>query len=420
MSLRGMIASVGGAPRPLVESLVMGKPSYVLFIVSEDSKSQVDDRIRPELAKMLQDYYPQYESLAVSDHQNIGTCYREIRTGIKDWLHRRELKPEEVYIDFTGATKAMSAALTLAAIEDFSQFRYVGGSERSGDGLGTVITGTEKIVEIQNPWDTYAVRELERANWLLEGFHADAAGQVLEKAARKCSPELKARMEAYAGLAGALGRADCFDFKKAHREFNHWRQRLELCLEYPFYQRLVSLNEHWKTVGDQVKHNDQTAGRETLLELLANAERRAEQSRFDDAVGRLYRAVELRGQQLVRQTFGADLGKVSIGCFPVVRRQEVIEKLGQPDDGLYKLGVRNLFQILEFSEDRSLGEKARIYDRIKDHLQKRNSSLLAHGSLPVRKESFESFWESSLSVLGVCDSDIPRWPKLILKLQLER
>ena len=292
----------------------------------------------------------------------------------------------------------------------------MGGSSRDSNNLGTVITGSENVVKRQNPWVTYSVREFERANWLLASFYADSAAEILEAAARKCDESQRARLEAFAGLAKALGLSDRFDFKGAYSELARWRHKLELLLDYPLYQRLVSLHGHWKAVKDQVAQNNMTAGRETLLELLANADRRAKQSRYDDAVGRLYRAVELRGQQLVKRAFGAELGKVSTECFPAVRREDVIEKLGQPDDGPYKLGVQRLFQVLEFSEDESLREQAQIYDRLKNHLQKRNNSLLAHGLQSIKKESFESFWKSALSTLGICDSDIRRWPRLELKL----
>lgn len=415
MNLSGMIASVGGSPEPVRKALGDGRPPYVLFVVSCASRSQVEDKILPSLG-----YVPQYGYSEVSDHQDIGICYQEIRTDIERWLSERKIDSGEVYVDITGGTKAMSAALMLAAVERFKNFTYVGGSSRDSNNIGTVLTGSEYLVRCQNPWITYAVRELERANSLLEGFYADSATAILEDAAGKCDESQRARLEAFSGLVKALGMIDRFDFKGACNEFRRWRQKLELSLDYPLYQKLVSLHEHWKSVADQVKHNDQTAGRETLLELVANAERRAKQSRYDDAVGRLYRAVELRGQQLVKGAFGAELGNISIERLPSGSREDVIEKLGPPDNSPYKLGVENLFWILRFCEDETLREKARVYNCLKDHLQKRNSSLLAHGLLSVKRDSFESFWRSAMSALDLCDSDIPRWPQLELRLPLER
>ena len=134
------------------------------------------------------------------------------------------------------------------------------------------------------------------------------------------------------------------------------------------------------------------------------------------SVGRLYRAVELRGQQFVKQAFGAELGRVALERFPASRRNDVLDKLGEPRCGAYKLGVQNLFQALEFGEDEALCAEARIYSCLRNHLSNRNSSLLAHGLQPVAKERFESFWEAALPALGLCDADIPRWPQLELKL----
>ncbi len=416
MSLRGMIVSVGRSPEPVRKTLDEGRPPYVLFVVSSGSKPDVEKEVLPALT----DYDPQRNYLEISDHEDIGTCYWQIRADIERWLHEREIKPEEVYVDITGGTKAMSAALALAAMERFTHFTYVGGLRCGSENRGTVVTGSERVVRSQNPWNAYAVREMERANWLLSEFHADAAAEILKEAAEKCDPSpQKARLHAFAGLCKALGLADRFDFDEAYKQYRRQREKLEFSLDYDYvcYEKLEASHKHWQAVREQVKDNDRTAGRETLLELLANADRRAKQSRFDDAVGRLYRAVELRGQQLVKQAFGAELGKLSIEQFPADRRENIVAKLGVSEDGRYKLGVKNLFEALEFSEDESLRRQARTYDSLKNDLQKRNNSLLAHGLRCVTEEDFRSFWESALSALGLDESDIPRWPHLELKLR---
>ncbi len=411
MNLRGMIASVGGASDPVRKALDEGRPSYVLFVVSSASKSQVEEKILPGL-----DYVPQYGYSEISDYQDIGICYQEIRTDIARWLGERGLCPDEVYVDITGGTKAMSAALMLATVERFKNFTYIGGYSRDANDLGTVIPGSEHVIRRQNPWITYAVRELERANELLKDFYAASATEILENASQKCGDSQRAYLESFAGLAKAFEMADRFDFEGGHREFRRWHQKLELALDYRLYQRLIALHKHWEIVKDQVKNNDRTAGRETLLELLANAQRRAKQARYDDAVGRLYRAVELYGQQLVQQAFGANLGKISIEDLPTDAHEEVMEELGQPSDKPYKLGVQNLFWILKFSENCILCEKSQIYDGIKNHLQRRNNSLLAHGLQPVKEEIYTSFWGKILLALNIDDSEIPRWPEVIFKL----
>ncbi len=414
MNFRGMIISVGGSSEPTKKMLSDGNPDYVLFVVSAGSRSKVEDEVLSEM-----NYIPQYGYSEVPDHQDIGLCYQQIRIRIEQWLKEYKLRAEDVAVDITGGTKAMSAALMLAAVEHFHNFTYVGGSRRDSDNLGTVITGSEKMIKCQNPWITYAIPNIERANRLLEGFHADSAAEILQDAAQKCNKPLRTRLEAFAGFAKALGFADQFNFKAATSELHRWKHTLELSLEYCNLKNedLASLDRHWKSVNEEVnKNNNKTAGNATLLELIANADRRAKQSRYDDATGRLYRAVELRGQQLVKKAFGAELGKLPLESLPVGSHERIKTMLGEPEDDIYRLGVQNLFRVLEFSENQAISEKAHIHDRLKNHLSGRNGSLLAHGLVPVKKESFESFLQSVLSSLDISDSCIPYWPQLELRL----
>ena len=147
MALKALIASVGGAPQPVIAAIEWRKPDFILFAVSKDSRAQVEDAILPAL-----DYVPQNESVTISDHQDIGACYQEIRNAAEAWLNRRGIADDEVYVDNTGGTKAMSSALLLATVERFSAFTYVGGEVRSAEGLGIVVDGAERVITSQNPW----------------------------------------------------------------------------------------------------------------------------------------------------------------------------------------------------------------------------------------------------------------------------
>ena len=409
--LRGLIVSVGGSPRPIVETIEEKKPDCILFVASEGSRGQVEGEILPV------SYAVQHETLTLTDHENIGTCYREIRDGAREWLERRGLSEDEVCVDNTGGTKTMSSALVLAGVERFSAFAYVGGKR---EGLGVVLDGAETVITSQNPWNQYAARDLERANWLLSESHAHAAARILNEAAGRCDDEFKNKIKGFANLARALGEADMFRFGRsgASGMFNRARGGLQHTLDYRTFKGLAALSDNgWREVDKQISADGKTPGRETLLELLANAERRAKQSRYDDAAGRLYRAVELRGQQLARDAFGAELGRPRLDDFPANRRADAQALLGAPDeDGRYKLGVQKLYAALSLSEDSTLREHGAAYERLKGHLAVRNQSLLAHGLQPVSEGAFNKFWRDALDVLGVQESEIPRWPELRLAL----
>lgn len=252
---QGIVVSLGGTPAPIIQALLARRPAYALFVVSAASAGDIAAQIIPQ----LDGYLPQYQQALVSDPQVLGRCYQEIRVRIVRWLDDTGLDPARVYMDITGGAKVMSAVLALAAVEYFSDFSYVGGGARKAV-TGRVVAGAEQVIQSANPWDTYAVRDLERANGLLRAGQADTAGAVLREAAQRCAGSNKRRLNAFANLAEALARSDRFEFAAAVRIFNQSRNDLELSLDDALFRRLAALCGHWEQVRDEVRASQQTPG----------------------------------------------------------------------------------------------------------------------------------------------------------------
>jgi len=407
-----MVLTVGGSPEPIWAALADAKPQRVIFVVSDGSKSLVEEHILPGLPTNPF----QWEWLPVSDHEDIGSSYQEIRRGIGEWVERHHLAPATVAVDITGGTKTMSAALALAGVERFSRFRYVGGDARDSGGLGRVLTGSERVKRFTNPWNKYAIRELERASSLLGDHYADSAAKVLWAAAERCDASLRSRVGALARFVDALAAADRFDFKGSVRKYGRCRAQLELILGWDAYQRTERLFEHWRIVWEEVKDRRKTPGRTTILELIANARRRARQGRYDDAVGRLYRVVELHAQGLARSAFGAELGKVSINSIPAGQQAVFRQRFGNDEDGIYRMGTMQLFASLQYSELDTVEKDRKMYERLEKHLKSRNNSLLAHGTVPVKQEWYDRFLTALLDELSVGEDEIPQWPDISASL----
>ena len=413
MTFRGLIATVGGTADPIVVTIEQNQPEFVLFIVSADSRGTAE--LVAEAIEL--DTPPQCDFLEVSDPQHFGTSYEEIRRGTEDWLAGHKLDVREVTADITGGTKVLSAALALSGVEQFREFTYVGGSQRDKGGLGVVRNGTEYVVFSLNPWDTYAVRDLERANRLLEKFHADIAAVVLTEAAGKCGDSYKRQLTVFSSLAKALASSDRFDFPRAVSHYESCREELAAAFDGDLYAQLEQHYLRWQRLRNETKDDCVTPGRETLLELFANAERRKAQGRHDDAVGRLYRAVELHGQQLVKQAFGGELGRLALDSIPEPQRAQLLKDFGDPDrGGGYNLPLRRLYRSLRFSNCSYLSEKASVGDRLFQFLDLRNRSLLAHGVKPFPNKEFTKFRDAALEASGLKMVNVPRWPRLQLKL----
>ena len=417
MSARGRILSVGSSGPVLASLGDEPRPDYVLFVVSLGelgSKSVLEYEILPALRP---DYSPHYHLLEISQPDNIRETFRETEGQIREWMSKHGLRMRDADIDFTGGTKVMSVVLGLVAVEEGVDTVYVSG-ERSG---GTVVTGTEEVVHLPNPYREFAVRELNEAAGLLDTSHADAAAQILLGGSNSCAEIHKGTLRAYYRLAKSLALADLFEFNDKDRgrirgalyKFRDCRAHINNLLDGPLYDRLERLYAHWEKVAADTsqRRGNKTAGRETLLELLANAERRAMQSRFDDAVGRLYRAVELRGQQLLKAAFGGELGRVPAGSLSNNQRSEFDLSRGVTlIRGHYQFRtVFSLYDALKFKPD--MQEEARRYNLVKKHIERRNSSLLAHGLSPINESLFNDFWNDALEALDVDESDIPRWPQ---------
>ena len=152
-----------------------------------------------------------------------------------------------------------------------------------------------------------------------------------------------------------------------------------------------------------------------LRELLACARRRARQGYYDDAVARLYRAVELFAQDRLAGAFGARLGIIRLETLDpdtAARLREAFPTRLSEDGASLKLGVRDCFRALAFSPRAEDRELSGLYDRLKPVLELRNQSWLAHGTRPASPEDYERMWTAVLEVLGIREDEIPDWPSL--------
>lgn len=410
--VRSAVLTVGGAPEPIIRFLREWRPEFLLFIVSEQSLGQVTGGILPAV-----DYIPQYSTITVSEPENLARCYAEIRDALPDWLAEKRLAPDEVVADITGGTKPMSAGLALAAVELFPRFTYVGGSRREKEGLGVVITGAEKVISMVNPWDEMAVRELDLAGEFYRSGQAAATAIILERAAVKCSRR-RAELSTLARLCGWLARADDFRFHRLYEEFRSQETVLQVIFSgerLPLFSALHGLAEHWRRVAQEAKTvSAGTSAPATLLELLANADRRSGQERYDDAAARLYRATELAAQNRLSEAFGARLGNVRLDQVPENSRRAFAERFADclEDDGSYRLALARSFEALAYSPRQEDHDFSFRYADLRDSLQFRNQSILAHGLVSVSAEHYVRFRSKLLEVLQVRDADVPSWPEI--------
>jgi len=115
---RGLIFTVGGQDQTLRLSLDKQNPSFIGFICSAQSR----DMARQLLEELNTDQdHRRIEEVDPSDIHDI-----KIKSGlILDWMKKKGLQPEDIAIDITGGTKAMSVGVFLVAEANQIDSQYI-------------------------------------------------------------------------------------------------------------------------------------------------------------------------------------------------------------------------------------------------------------------------------------------------------
>lgn len=129
-------------------------------------------------------------------------------------------------------------------------------------------------------------------------------------------------------------------------------------------------------------------GYELVEDLLLNAQRRAYQQRYDDAVGRLYRALELLAQSRLSQTYGLQTGDIDLEKLPVELREKYSAERN-PRNGKIQLPLWKGYVLLSELAADPLGQLFQERSKpLENALQARNYSLFAHGFKPITENDY--------------------------------
>jgi CRISPR-associated protein (TIGR02710 family) len=412
-----LICTVGGSPEPIVATLKRWTPARTHFIATPETRSKIADEVVPLATSENVQLDPgRYDLLELRDGQDLSACVdtmRQLTPVVEQWLGRGD--GCQVVVDFTGGTKCMSAALALQAHRWRCLFSYVGGSERTKDGVGIVVSGREQVLHAHNPWDALGFQAVEEFGALFDQQAFTAAALLVERATKYVTEQSRKReLNALKLLADAYDAWDRFDHKGAMnklQELTKYDNDLRAMLGESKTEQIRSIAQRHREYLRRIV-DGRSPSKEYVIDLLANAARRKCEGRIDDAVARLYRAIESQAQVAL-----ADCHEIpSTKQVPLDRIPEPLRTqwASRAEQGNIFLGLQDAYALLDALGDH-LGRQfmdLHLHDRNRSPLTARNQSILAHGFERVSYPVFEQLWKASLALSGSTDGDLPSFPRL--------
>lgn len=411
-----LICTVGGSPEPIVAALKQWRPVRVRFVHTPQTKDDVASKVVPMArAEGVDLDAGRYDLFELPEGQDLASCLdhlRQLTPVVAEWAARGE--SFQVVVDFTGGTKCMSAAIGIQASRWPCVFSYVGGNERTKDGVGVVVSGAEKIVHQANPWDALGYQAVEEFVVLFDQHAFLAAANIAAVTMKRVSrPDRKRELSSLEQLAKALDAWDRFDhttsknrLESVSKSANDLRAVLGATRGDRVLAGAARLAEHLSQLGQATPPS-----RHHVLDLLANAKRRKDEGRFDDAVARLYRAIEAIAQVALKEGHGIE----STERVPLDRVPDPLRTTWatRENDGVLALGLQDAYELLAALAD-SVGTKFQDAGLrgTKSPLVARNRSILAHGFERVSDAVFDKLWTSALSLAGADAASLPSFPEL--------
>ena len=297
-------------------------------------------------------------------------------------------KYRPVIVDYTSGTKAMTGSLAvLSAIFDADTLRYVSGKRRGG----IVMSGTEELQVVRPIFVVCDKRISEAIKFFNECQFATALSIIssIRKMTADKSILDRAAILRKAALAYSawdkFNHSIAFSALKSLKEARFGRNKC-------FLGRLLNAKEKEPYL---------------IADLINNAKRRGNtEQKFDDAVARLYRTVELIAQYRLRKEYNMNSSNLDIADIPDFLR----EKWNiSTTNGKIKVSLEKAYELLATKED-NIGKKFAEDEELRGLLSKRNFSILAHGLEPLKKEAYQRLLSKTL---GYAESVIPDVDKYI-------
>jgi CRISPR-associated protein (TIGR02710 family) len=388
-----LILSVGGSSEPIFHAINFYKPDFVYFICSSGTKgSEVTIKEKtideskvlhvncPECGKSFKTKpikkesiisqvklnKEQYEIVLLDDPDDFNHCYRKILELSR--IIDKRFPDADINANYSGGTKTMSVTLVYVAIMTGKWDISLNKGPRKD--LVKIRKGDAPVMI--DKWEVFTEQYILMTKRALNNYDYPLAIEIISEALLHPHNSIyEKKLRKIREISMAYDAWDKFDHEEA----------LELLENYgkDYSEYIIRLK--------RILNKCKATGYEMVEDIILNAERRAAQHRYDDAIARLYRSLELFGQVRLKeiQEGGKDkeyhLGQVYLDDLDDKLRRKY-EKFVDNNDRVL-LALRKVYEfLLEINDPLGIFFK-KHENKLLNNLTRRNSSILAHGLTPL-------------------------------------
>lgn len=421
-----LILSTGGSSEPLVKSINQNRPDFVIFVCSADKQGppreagshvMVDGSGKP--CKMhggaekggedrdsivIQTGLGAYEKILITNPDHLAECYRASLEAIQ--LAHTRFSEAQISVDYTGGTKTMSSALAMAAIDYGDVELYVVSGPRHD--LIKVASGTEMLRHVD--WIPILwMRKQKILEELFRNYDYAACIELIDDLASRISAgsDLDAKLSAYLAICRGFQAWDEFRHEEALNYLKPYGSVLPV--ELTFLNSIVRGRNGYEKQAEAAQRKTEgfcegvKANLGLVQDILRNAERRLFRRQYDDAIGRIYRALELLAQTALLYMYPPIYtSDVRINLLPKALREKYQDLYEQQAANGSKRLQLPLFKSYELLHDLGYPLGHLAWERQKemlDLIRLRNNAISAHGLDPVSKDNAWNFYSFVCSLL---------------------
>lgn len=407
---KALILSVGMSVESEIFAINQIKPDWVAFVCTHNSRQKLD-----EIVKQTGLPPSQYQAFEVTDDASkVGDLVAQAHAAYR-WVLDKVGLEGEVIVNPTAGRKWMSTGMTLFAGQTAAKIVYVD----AGYEDGKIVKESMRIVDLGNTDDSTSFIKAQEPVLLFNrgDFEGAAQGFVQLK------PTLAAPRRLYMGLkdvSAALVDWDRFEHyakEKCHKSlFSAVEEVKKAALELNMTD-VVKWADEVEKLARRIRGVQQgdKPSLDAVADLYHNAQRKLRQGRYEDAGARLYRALEAIAQWVLHQK-NVNSSKVDWSMIPKEAQERFRKNQSDNSKPLpYKLGLMDSFALAcalgckgveDFFDDQGFC--------LRNEIEIRNQSILAHGWTPVTKEKAERFRDAMRNLLKSLGADLEGWdvPKI--------